>query len=232
MTTEFFHADPDGFADPMAFIERARTFQKEADRILHDHLPPLIGIGGYMTAGKDAAADHLVANHGFVKLGMSDALAEALYALNPLIPSVSFPDLDTMRYRDHLDAVGYTAAKRHPEVRRLLQVLGTEVGRDIISRSVWIDIVTRRIIARREQGQPVIVTGMRFQNELTAITRLGGDLVWVDRPGVIAPDTSHASEGSVGPQDFEYTLNNTGTLSELGVFTDTLLTVLKQRASA
>lgn len=232
MTTEFINADPAGFTDPMAFIERARAFQKEADRIMNDHLPQLIGIGGYMTAGKDVAADYLVEHHGFVKLGMSDALSEALYALNPIIPTNLMGADMFERYRVYVDRLGYTAAKRHPEVRGLLQRLGTEVGRDIISRSVWIDIVTRRIEARRAQGQPVIVTGMRFQNELNAITRLGGDLVWVDRPGVVAPDTSHASEGSVGPSDFEYTLNNTGTIADLGVFTDTLLAVLKARVLA
>ena len=46
----------------------------------------LIGLGGKLRAGKDAVGDYLEEKHDFVKLGMSDALNEALLTLNPWIP--------------------------------------------------------------------------------------------------------------------------------------------------
>ena len=47
----------------------------------------LIGLGGKLRAGKDAVGDYLEEKHDFVKLGMSDALNDALLKLNPYIPT-------------------------------------------------------------------------------------------------------------------------------------------------
>src|SRR5690606_11700148 len=119
----------------------------------------VIGVGGLLTAGKDVFADRLVEEHGFVKLGMSDILAEALYALNPIVTyskgeSRDYPDgplgkpgktthtVYLLSYQDYLKDIyyntgfegqaAYVEAKKHPEVRRLLQALGTEVGRNLL----------------------------------------------------------------------------------------------------
>ena len=132
---------------------------------------PLILLGGRLASGKDTVADYLVESRGYVKLGMSDPLNEAMMKLNPWVGTQS--DVYGMpggarRYRDILTQVGYVKAKEmFSEVRRLLQVFGTEVGRELFSDSVWVDIAKRRLKDALATGAPgAILTGVRFPNEL------------------------------------------------------------------
>lgn len=187
----------------------------------------LIGIGGKLESGKDATSDWIVEDGqgSWVKLGMSDPLADALYTLNPVITldsRVDGPDTGFVRnqvqYQKLHDRVGYVAAKKNPEVRRLLQALGTEVGRNMIDQDVWINIAKRNIQEHLDAGRNVIITGMRFPNELDVITDLGGELWWVERPGHVpagASISSHASETGVTQDDFSVTIVNDGTLEDL-----------------
>ena len=51
---------------------------------------------------------------------------------------------ERVTYREAIEERGYTEAKAEfPEVRRLLQVFGTEVGRDLFGENVWVDIMKR-----------------------------------------------------------------------------------------
>jgi hypothetical protein len=187
----------------------------------------LIGIGGLLYAGKDAVGDYLVDEHDWAKLGMSDSLNLALLTLNPMIPCnvvegqlVSEGHIrgEFVPYQYLHREIGYVEAKKNPEVRRLLQALGTEVGRELIDNNVWVDMTRRRIRTLRAEGVSVIVTGMRFPNELDMIREEGGELWWVSRPGVEGGNTltgSHASENSVGAQDFDTIIPNVGTLEDL-----------------
>lgn len=185
--------------------------------------PTLIGLGGHLRSGKDAVADHLVTEHGFVKLGMSDVLHEAMLALDPVVRV--WNDGTFERYSKVIAEHGYVEAKKRPEARRLLQKLGTEVGRDMIGENVWANIMARKIDDHRGAGHPVVVTGIRFPNEVRMIRELGGRTVWVDRPnlatrGAIA---AHASENSVGEQDFDGLIVNDGTLEDLYAHVSQLL---------
>src|SRR5581483_2011292 len=95
----------------------------------------LLGLMGYAQAGKDTVAKLLVEEFGFTRIAFADALREALYALNPLIPFEG----DHVRLRWLIDASGWEEAKvRHPEVRELLQRLGTESGRNVLGADVWV----------------------------------------------------------------------------------------------
>lgn len=207
-------------------------------------LAPLIGLGGKLRAGKDAVGDYLEESHGYTKLGMSDALNEALLALNPIIyvelenrelpeggylPGLAITGSVTyIHYRDLHDAVGYVEAKKNPEVRRLLQMLGTEVGRNMIDPDVWVNIAVRKITELREAGVPVVITAVRFPNEVEMIRRLGGTTIWIERPTEARTDAqgdilTHASETSVDAGMFDLTIENVGTLEDLYGWTDAVL---------
>lgn len=185
-------------------------------------LPALIGLGGLPGAGKDVVADYLVDRYGYVKIGMSDALANALYTLNPLVPDTRIlpgrtrpAPVQYVRYRDYVDGVGYVRAKENPEVRRLLQVLGTDVGRDLISKNVWVDMTARAIDDYIASGKNVVVTGIRFENEVIMLDPDEPDVAtwWIERPGV-AP-TSHSSDAGVDKYSFQQVLTNDTTKEAL-----------------
>lgn len=204
-------------------------------------LPPLLGIGGAFGAGKDAVADVLVDN-GWTKTFMSKPMSAALYTLNPWIPIDSrflffFKRRKWVRYADFVDEVGYTDAKLNEEVRSLLQLLGTEVGRNMLGENIWADMVRREIIETRAAGTPVVMTGARYPNELTLIRELGGELVWVDRPAPsisttgTAKTSSHSSEGATSASDFDIVILNDGSLADLATKSVALGEESKRKAS-
>jgi dephospho-CoA kinase len=81
----------------------------------------IIGLSGYARSGKDTVAELLVLNYGFKRMAFADGIREALSALNPILH-------DGMRLNEVVKEYGWELAKSKDEVRRLLQVLGTEVG--------------------------------------------------------------------------------------------------------
>lgn len=157
-----------------------------------------LGISGYATAGKDEVAT-VFEDHGFVRIGMSDALNNYLCILDPII----HPD---ERYSDYVEEHGYVRAKEHPEVRRLLQVFGTEVGRRI-DNDMWVV----EMLKLAAQYDNTVTTGIRFMNERSAMDKL----IHVHRPGV-GPLNDHASEDLSDLIDTaDYTIVNDGTLADL-----------------
>ena len=210
--------------------------RKETRIVVHDNIRQnVIGLAGKLRSGKDTVADYLVEKHGWLKLGMSDPLAEALYALNPLIEQEEeaygfIQPYRITRYQQLLDSMigddgltpeeAYVEAKKIPEVRRLLQALGTEVGRDMIGPYTWIDIMTGRAERALQDGAPgVVVTGIRFPNEVRAVGgTLFGEVWWIHRPGgegEIGGGAGHSSENSVGAGDADVIIENAGTLEDL-----------------
>lgn len=204
----------------------------------------VIGVGGLLTAGKDAFADHLVDQHGFKKLGMSDTLAEALKRLDPWVPLQDINDgrvatlgtTEWWKYSKLLERFGYVELKNNPEVRRLLQKLGTEVGRQLFGENFWVNIMIRNVLDALAGGAAgVVFTGVRYPNELQIISRLQHDdifatSVWVRRPGLVAQ--GHTSETSVSEEAFEYVLDNDGSLQELDQKSDELISRIRKDFSA
>lgn len=163
----------------------------------------LVGLGGYAQSGKDTASQVLVSD-GFVRVGFADPMRKMLEALNPLV-------LGPLRYVDVLEEFGYEASKEmFPEFRRLLQNLGTEAGREVLGENIWIDTA----LGSMAPGVDYVISDVRFPNEVEGIRNARGLSIWVERPGV-GPLNDHASETSVGPDDFDEVIRNDGTLDDL-----------------
>lgn len=174
----------------------------------------LIGLSGYARSGKDSVADILCRDHGFVRVAFADPIRESLYALNPL---VWHDDEGAVRVQDVVDEYGWDGYKDSLwglEIRRLLQKLGTEVGREIILDEVWVEIALRRIDALIVQGKSVVITDMRFVNEADFFYGYGAEIWRVDRPGV-GPANDHASEIELDGYPFDVVIDNNGSLEDL-----------------
>ena len=183
----------------------------------------LIGIGGYAGSGKDAVADILEDSHGFYRTFMSQPLNAALCRLNP---QIEVRHGEVFRYVDLIAQLGYTKAKELPEVRRLLQAMGTEVGRDMFGQTVWVDLM-EQTLAGYKPDDNVVVTGIRFPNEASMIRELGGELWWVYRPGY-GPVNSHSSDNTLSLRHFDRVVVNDGTLDDL----EQLVTKILQNQSS
>jgi hypothetical protein len=195
-------------------------------------MPTLIGIGGLKQHGKDEFAKNLGDN--WVVIGMAEPLYNQLIIKNFNVDIG--PDGKLRRVTDVLADCGndWVEAKKNPEIRRMLQVEGTEGGRKVFGENVWVDVMVKRVKKHMEAGKNVAVTGIRFPNEAQAIRDNGGDLVWVERLGYVGDadvNSGHASENSVSSEDFDVVVLNDSTLDALREKAQNVSTILSSTES-
>lgn len=166
----------------------------------------IIGLSGYARSGKDTAA-HALVGHGYNRVAFADKLREFLLRLNPIVDTYS-----QFRVSDVIEQYGWDGYKESgygAEIRELLQRLGTECGRELISDTIWIDAALNGT-----KGRDIVVTDVRFPNEAQAIKDRGGYVIRVVRPGV-GPANSHPSETALDDWDFDAVILNDGSVGEL-----------------
>lgn len=176
-------------------------------RIAQDgHLRPrvqIVGMSGYARSGKDTIGIKL-ADFGYVRASFADYIREALYTLNPFVS-------DGRTVKSVIDELGWEGSKTtHPEIRELLQRLGSEVGRELIDTDLWVDLTFKNL----PDGAKVVVTDCRFPNEAAIVKRLGGEMWRVERPGFGAAN-AHPSETALDNWKFDRVFLNNGSVEEL-----------------
>jgi hypothetical protein len=194
----------------MLFVKLAKQLQIGCQNKMSG---TLVGIGGKYGAGKDVVANFYKYELGFVAMGSSDILNDMMMVLDPYVMKEG-SGRDLLRYSQVVKSLGYVKAKENPEVRRLLQVFGTEIGRQMIHQDLWVDLTAERIQKNIDAGKSVVLTGVRYQNEVDMVHRLGGYSLWITRPG-FEQTGSHASENSLTEDDFNYLLINDSTIGAL-----------------
>lgn len=184
--------------------------------------PSLIGIAGYPESGKDTAASFLQ-DKGWKIIECSDALKRSLLALNPIVcmnlrkqitngvhTMTQVPMFFHEFFHEHCHR-NWSAAKKNPEVRRLLQHLGTEAGRDIHGEDCWIKKITEKVDFFIEDKH--VITGVRFQNEIDAITHRGGLMIWLDRES--SKPLPHQADNTAWVREQCLVVDNNGTVEDL-----------------
>ncbi|MEV3858447.1 hypothetical protein AB0J38_29550 [Streptomyces sp. NPDC050095] len=172
---------------------------------------PLIGFAGAARVGKDTAAQALL-ELGWQRRAFADKVRDTLYAMDPVLDQDEYADgYSTVRYE--VDAYGWDHVKEnYPEVRKYLQRLGTEGGREVLGENVWVDALFRDA----ETWGPTVITDVRFPNEVRAIWDRGGIVVWIVRPGQALSEASrHVSESALKGWTLDDVILNDGTVGQL-----------------
>jgi hypothetical protein len=171
----------------------------------------IVGITGHKQAGKSTVGAFLTEHFGFKVMGFADPLKQMLLALDPIIPTDGECILGYYpRIWDLVELHGMDTAKElYPEIRRLLQRLGTEAGREVLGESVWV----KALFSRIDPAADIAITDVRFTNEADAVWRDGGLVIKVSRPGYDGDD--HASERDIDYIAADYHIPNDGTLGDL-----------------
>ena len=105
--------------------------------------------------------------------------------------------------------------------RKILQLLGTEAGRQIIHPNIWVnsmfseykdinDTPTRNVIYPNW-----VITDTRFPNELEAVKERGGITIVVKRPETDHLAGDHASETALDNSTFDEVIVNDSSLEDL-----------------
>lgn len=109
--------------------------------------------------------------------------------------------------------------------RRLLQLLGTEVGRGCVAEDIWLRHYTMQLFENRKE-EIIFTDDMRFENEIALIKEYGGTTVNLKGRSDIAKGASgHSSEKQMPDDEFDFTINNDG---DMGKFTKSITTMLKE----
>lgn len=105
-----------------------------------------------------------------------------------------------------------------PTPRLLLQLIGTECGRDIIHPNIWVNSVFSDYFndfKDESKNDHWIITDTRFPNEANAIKQRGGIIIRVNS-GRCNNNDNHPSETSLDNyKNFDYVISNDGTIEQL-----------------
>lgn len=199
----------------------------------------VVGLIGRKRSGKDTFARRLVEEHGYTRFAFADQLKAAALELDPIIEGelgksydygyggevFESPEISHyVRLSQVVEAQGWEAAKAHPEVRRTLQRIG--VAARNVDPLIWVRPVVSAI---REHSGPVVVTDVRFPNELGELFyQCGATFVRIVRPDVAEDDASlHISETALDDEEVDLTVTNDRSIAELYAAADTLAMTLR-----
>lgn len=162
----------------------------------------LIGLCGPAGAGKNTVASVL----GWRQVAFADPLYRMISAMTGL-PVERLQDR-SLKERP-IEWVGKSP-------RQLLQTLGTEWGRGLVSDDVWVKATMHEIQPWLSAGENVAITDVRFNNEAEAIRAVGGRIIRVARGVFLAGDAaSHVSEAGISPLLVDAEIDNSGSLDDL-----------------
>ena len=198
----------------------------------------LIGICGFIGSGKDTVAKMFV-EQGCVQDSFAAPLKDMCASIFGWQKEMLEGDtMDSREFRETADL--YWTRKLGIDnftPRLALQLLGTDIMRTHFSQDIWLNSLEYRIRRQRQDDLCVVVSDARFKNELNIIKELGGVVIHVKRSelpewyevavhanngSVTAKHTMetkyrhiHASEWKWVGFEFDYEIENTGTLTDL-----------------
>jgi hypothetical protein len=164
----------------------------------------LIGFNGRMGVGKSTAIQLLKAISGREVINVK--FAQPLYDMQEYI----YGRIEGV-YRRPADFL---------KDRKLLQWLGTEWGRESISKTLWVDIWKAEIEMRQYCNKDAIIVcdDVRFENEAEILHKLGGKLVQIvadqSQERTVTGIANHASEAGIKADHIDYLIENNRTIED------------------
>lgn len=138
----------------------------------------IIGLVGYIGAGKGSVADFLVKNHGFAKESFAKSVKDAVSTIFGWDRNALEGDtIHSRKWREEPDAWWSEKMGKDFSPRQALQLMGTEAGREIFHQDLWIFSLERRLNVHKKY----VIADVRFLNEIDSIKKLGGYIVRVQR---------------------------------------------------
>ena len=194
----------------------------------------IIGFVGFIGSGKDTAADYLVNFHGFRRDSFANTLKDAVAAVfgwdRTLLEGRT---KEAREWREQVDPWWSERLNMpHLTPRWILQYWGTEVCRQGFHDDIWIASVENKM---RKTADNIVISDVRFPNEIKAIHNAGGKVIWVQRgelPSwhIMATKANngdmfaaeklkalgvHASETAWVGKDIDFTVSNNGSIDDL-----------------
>jgi hypothetical protein len=191
----------------------------------------IIGLVGFIGSGKGTVGD-LLASEGFIPDSFARPLKDACSSIFGWPRELLEGDTEFSRtWREQPDKFWSEKFGYEFTPRLALQLMGTEAGRNVFHNDIWVIS-----LLNRARGKDVVVTDVRSKNEIKYIQDNGGIVIrirrgeepeWYD----LALDANqgfgsaqmgmrdkgiHQSEWDWIGCEFNYVIDNDGTIDDLG----------------
>ena len=190
----------------------------------------LIGVVGLIGSGKGTVSDRLDQKHNFRKDSFAKSLKDAVSSMFNWDREMLEGKTDESRaWREKPDVFWSKRFGKDVTPRWVLQYFGTEVMRQGMHDSIWIDSCMARY-----DGKPTVIADTRFENEIKIIREMGGSILLVKRgqdpdwftdyvEGNVVPKNVHLSEYAWAKSEYDHLITNDGTLEDLHSKIDDLI---------
>lgn len=208
----------------------------------------IIGLVGFIGSGKGTVGD-ILEQRGFVKDSFAKPLKDACAVIFGWPREMLEGDTEVSRkWREEPDAFWSEKFNKEFSPRLALQLMGTEAGRNVFHKDIWVTS-----LLNRANGKDVVVTDVRFKNEIKFIQDNGGivirvkrgpepewyeaaesfnmgpkkNMTWALSQAKMATVQIHQSEWDWIGSEFDYVIENDGTINDLGNKVNELLQFIK-----
>jgi hypothetical protein len=171
-----------------------------------------IGLAGKSGSGKDVVADYICERYNYKKIAVADAIRdEAADFLKSTIGGTIYSLNESFEQVVDAFVEAVWAKPTTPEIRVLLQWWGTEFRRSQ-DNNYWV----KRLAERLDNEDCIVVSDVRTPDEIDAIHQAGGEVWFVERPGVGSVGiANHYTEVALEGATFDRNIMNDQTLEDL-----------------
>jgi hypothetical protein len=137
----------------------------------------IIGLVGPIGCGKDTVADILLGK-GYEPVAFANPLKDVVSVIFGWRRDLLEGDTDESRIFREQEDPWWSKKFGYPVTpRKMLQLMGTEAGRDVFHPDIWIHSLEKQISGVTD----VVITDVRFPNEVEFVRSRGGKIVRISR---------------------------------------------------
>ena len=195
------------------FVSRKKPKLKRCETALkHAHTPilththnMLIGVAGPKNSGKDTFAERFKLE---VPTAIIRAFAEPVKRTCQQLYLLSDLQLYDTDAKERVDP------RWNLTPRQMFQQVGTDYVRQQLDPDFWLKHFELWYQQHRLSNHVIIVPDVRFQNEVDLIHKLGGKVVFINRPAVHTLDSHESEVAALNLQHLDYSINNCSTIDK------------------
>jgi hypothetical protein len=181
----------------------------------------IIGLSGKIGSGKSTVSEIFQQNGYYL-----DSFANSVKDVSNIIFGFDRNKLDGLtkedrEWREKPDEKYSLLLEKSFSPRDSLILIGTNFGRNLIHKDVWIETVFNRY--NLNQNKKLLITDVRFPNEYDSIKKRNGVIIRLERNNLNL--INHESETSLDNHEFDFIIYNNGTIDELK---EKIITIIKK----